>query len=305
MKERKMTKKGILLAAGILVLTTGAGAQMLTKEVNSDLQFIATLNNYYQSFQNVQNSLTMIQQNYERMQRAIQEAMTWDFSNIQWQRGTDPFSALTNANRAVSSLLENTQRAQNALNSETIMVNGNRYSLADLAGFGNAGKNLMAFGNDVADAANSLLQKTAAIWASDLSDVERKFIQSRYGLTAEAYKIVDDASQVVNDSLVRTVADVSSSIRYEAEREMNAGLAEVLQLLLSGGELTEKEIGQMQGALQGYTIQQLQTLTQSLQDYIGYAVLKDQQDRAVQQMKDEAAAKVSSESFRKGVNPNF
>ena len=293
-RRHKMNIKKIkkICMVGIFTVSAmSANAQMPvtapTLEATAWSQLIQMGYTFEQSCREVQNSLTMIQQNYERMQHALQEAMTWDFSNITWESGRDPFTALTNADRTVSSLLENVQRAQNALQSDTVLVNGNRYSLADLAGFGSTNKNMQTFKEDVAGQAESLLRKVAQEWAKTISKADAANLMSHYGLTPESYKICREASTLVDDSYKRTIASVMSSMAYDAEKSRSDEISAVLELMLRGGEITEKEIAQMQGALQGYTIQQLQTMTETLQSYISYSVLADQQEKSKEAMTQE------------------
>jgi len=265
--------------------------------------WIATLNLFYQGYDQIMSTLQLIDQNYQQFQQAIEEAKSWNFDEVEWDGDLDFRNELYSAGSQVNDLLTNVRQAKNALTTENITVNGSSFSLADIAGFGDDSKNIGSFADSVIAEQKSKLKEMSETLTKKMTPEEKAYIWSQYGISPENYYMLDPIKKETASKTAPVLAAAEINLKNVQENGIDEKQQAFMKKImnLQGGALTEKEIQQMSAAIGSMTLDQLQNLTSLLADYVGYTAWNDM----VKKNQEEAEKNSSAETFNKVDNVNF
>ena len=94
--------------------------------------WLTAIDTLYTNYDMIMNSITQIENQYKRIQQAIENAKGIDWENIQFDGDFDIRDDIKNANRRVNSLLSQANAIKDTLNTTIIQTDGSSYSLADI-----------------------------------------------------------------------------------------------------------------------------------------------------------------------------
>ena len=149
-----MKKKLLVIMTGLFLAVTNIHA---TGYPVFDISgWLTAIDQLYSQYDMVMNTITTIENQYQQIQQAVERAKSIDWENIRFDGDFDIRNDIRDANKRVNALLTQSRRIKETLTVQSIDCgNGNRYSLADLCGMGESGKN---FFTAVTDTENFMTQ---------------------------------------------------------------------------------------------------------------------------------------------------
>lgn len=258
-------KKRII--AVIVVCVFSAGSVFANWLVFDATNWLNAVDQLYKTYDMVMNQITMIEQNYQQIQHAYEQAKSWKFNEIKWDGDLDFRNEIMNATSQVDKQLNHIRKIRDTFNKKNLVVNGESYSLADLAGLGGSDKSMADYISDAMDEAKKNTDRAKNGLSYGLTEQQAQFLWSKYGLTPANYKMVHDAKSKLSDAaaVVLGEAETESDEMKKTEQERLQVVDNIMAQLGQEGELTDKELSQAQTFL-------LANLTKGIEDLKGRIV---------------------------------
>lgn len=238
-----------------------------TMPVFDATNWLNAIDQLYKTYDMVMNQITMIEQNYQQLQHAYEQAQSWKFNEIKWDGDLDFRNEIMNATSQVNKQYNHIRRMRDIFKEQNLVVNGNSYSLADLAGFNGSDKSMSDYISDAMDEAKKNAERAKNGLSYGITDRQAKFLWSKYGLSPANYQMVHDVKSMLakKASVVIGEAETENEEIKKAEQERLQVVDNIMAQLGQEAELTEKELSQAQAFL-------LANLTKTIEDFKGRIV---------------------------------
>lgn len=258
-------KKKIVLF--FLICVFPAGSLFANYPVFDATNWLNAIDQLYKTYDMVMNQITMIEQNYQQIQHAYEQAKSWKFNEIKWDGDLDFRNEIMNATSQVDKQLNHIRKIRDTFNKPNLVVNGKSYSLADLAGLGGSDKSMADYISDAMDEAKKNAERANNGLTYGLTDEQAQFLWSKYGLSPANYEMVHDAKSKLADAaaVVLGEAETENDEMKKTEQERLEIVDNIMAQLGQEGELTEKQLSQAQAFL-------LANLTKGIEDLKGRIV---------------------------------
>lgn len=234
-------------------------------------EFVTTLTQLYEMYDQTMNQIEMIRQKYEQMQFYIDRAANWNWQEIQWDGDLDFRNEITQATKQVNKQLTNIRKIKNSLTTNTVSWGGQSYSIASLAGINIDGQgNLEDFVKEGTSYYEDGFKKAAKVWEEGVPENEAQYIWAKYGLSPANYKMVRDVEKKLSETAALLIGNVEDSPeKKEIETEQMKIIENIMKMLQQEGA-TPDEIASVNAMLQEQTIFSLKDLQKSLEQAMGY-----------------------------------
>lgn len=272
--------------------------------------WLAAINEYYQTYDMVCNQITQIEQAYESFQQALEEAQSFNWKEIESDGNfLDIRDEIGSAVGQMNSMLNNVRKFRDVFCNKLVTVNGVSYSITDLCSRGNykEGTGIQGFVHSVKTEVERTARKMGNALKYGISDKEARYIWTKYGLSPQNYQMVRDtkayASKLVSGLLGESEQEWEE-VRKENEKRMRA-VEQLVTLIDKDGNLTQKEIGQVQTKLMGLTAKRIDELRHAMIKLTSYQAWKDAIDDQKEEAEQESNMEVQDEANRHNVQPIF
>jgi len=257
MKEiNKICKTIIVLFIMFMGFSVNLIAQTGVTPVFDSMSWLAEIENLYSTYDNVTNSLKMIQQNYEKMQHAIEEAKNLDWENIEWDGDFDFRNELTDVSAQVNRRLDRIRKAETFFTKEQINFGGQKFSLTDLMTV----EGRQNVSNAFKDANTNSYTKARDIWVNGLTAKQKRKIWRKYHVNPKTYYSVKIKEAMVQKAQVDIISKAQGELLNEEMIENQERINEVMKKIMKGG--TNKELAQYTALLQQLTAEKMDLLKQ-------------------------------------------
>ncbi len=230
-------KKIVLLLSMVIFNTTVSFAQ--TGIVHDPINNIPIVSNWltaidtlYTNYDMIMNSITQIENQYKRIQQAIENAKGIDWENIKFDGDFDIRDDIKNANRRVNSLLSQANAIKDTLNTTIIQTDSSSYSLADICGFGEDGKSFAACVEDVYGFMKDNVKSAAEAAVGNLTEEQEKAIWMKYGISPRNYYLVAQTSKLIRNSASSCIAKATDQAKELTRQENYAKQSAVVKAAL-------------------------------------------------------------------------
>lgn len=292
-------KKVRLLSILFIFMGISCFAQGMT--VFDPTNWLSGLDRLYATYDEIQNSLKRIQQNYERMQHAIQEAQSLDWENIEWDGDFDFRDELKQAGTQVNRRLNIIRKAEDCFQRKTIKFGKQSFSYADLM----TEEGWRSMGTAFEKSAENSYNQACDAWVGKLTEKQKAKIIRKYGITPRNYYRMRAREAVLQAEMTKIVGQAEQELQNEELTKNQEQMNAVIQKIMKGG--TQKEIAQYTALLQKLTIERMDLMKQQQQE-----ALKQQTEiemlskgkNAEEQTKKDVADSMAQDSPYKN-EPNF
>ncbi|WP_296029056.1 hypothetical protein [uncultured Treponema sp.] len=235
--------------------------------------WLAAIDQVYQGYDMVMNTITQIENQYNMIQQQVERAKSIDWDNISFDGDFDIRNDIRDATKRVNRLLTSARNIKKMMTTPSISCGNIKYSIADLCGISpnnqddlwENDKNLLTACRDYKQFMSETMQKTVSSLTDGLDEDQKKAIWVKYGISPQNYAFVQ---QSVN-SVKKQCSEVMAAATEEAKRMKLEEIAmknnTILQAALEGnldsnGNPTEAGIAEAQLRLQDQLSQQLAEL---------------------------------------------
>lgn len=258
--------------------------------------WLAAIDRFYQGYDQIMNTIQIIEQNYQQIQQAIEQAKSWSFEDLDFNDGNflenmDIRDEIQDATKQVNRQLNNVRKMRDTFCNENMTIGNKTFSMKDLAGLGEEGKGLIDIAKEAINMEKNDFKEAYKSLTTELSDDEKKAIWSKYGLSPQNFLMVQDADKKFREQAKAVMTEAHEEVQQmrETQRTTRAN-AIVKKIFDSSEDLTEKEIAQAEMLLQQLQGEQLTQFQQAVENSFAYLAWKDR--------RDEQLAKAQEEQFR-------
>lgn len=288
MSKRK--KRRILIAMTIILMlfsteSSFAQFQQPIQQVFDQLGWLAAIDRFYQGYDQIMNTLTMIEQNYQMLQQAYERAKSWSFESPEFNDGSflksfDIRDELQDAGKQINRELSNINQIRTSFVTKNISMNGHKYSLKDLAGLGDADRTWISLASDAAYVVKDTVRDAAIAFAKGVPKEKAMAIAEKYGVSPKNYALIQPISEMMQKATNAVLApanDLIEGIYNDATREQINLANDITKKLLAGtgADLTVTQATQTIGLLTKMNLDQLRELNRSLMAASSYSAWRD------------------------------
>ena len=191
--------------------------------------WLTAIDTLYSNYDMIVNTITQIENQYKAINQAIENAKGIDWENIRFDGDFDIRDDIKDANKRVNRLLSQANAIKDSLNTSIISVNGQSYSLADICGHGDEGKDFASCVSDVYGFMKGNMLQAAANAVGNLSEEQEKAIWAKYGISPKNYYLVAQASKLVRDKASTCIAATTDEARQMVREQKTASLNAIVQ----------------------------------------------------------------------------
>lgn len=211
--------------------------------------WLTAIDELYSNYDMVTNSITQIENQYKTINQAIENMKGIDWENIHFDGDFDIRNDIKDANKRVNRLLSQVNAIYDTLNTSIISVpGGTSYSIADLCGHGDEGKDFGTCVTDIYGHMKTSMLQAAAYAVGNLTEEQEKAIWQKYGISPKNYYLVAQASKQVRAKAEACIATTTEKARSMVRDAKYAALNTIVQAALeqktSDGTIPEGAINE-------------------------------------------------------------
>lgn len=303
MKKRICAVFAALASLGLYVPTTSFAAGYPVFDVSG---WLAAIDQLYQAYDMVNNTITQIENQYKSIQHSIEVAQSIDWDNIRFDGDFDIRNDIKDANRRVNRLLTQARNIKETITTPSINCGNVKYSIADLCGATTSDlwegrKNMLTAVSDYKYYMTTTMKSAVDDVVDGLDDDQRKAIWTKYGISPQNYVFCKQSADAVISAASKVMAKATDEAKeMTAEEKLakaNAIIEAALENVDSDGNPTMAGMTEANLHLSEDILEQLMDLGFSIND-IGNMVAAKMiaEDAEKQAAADENAEKAEIQS---------
>lgn len=275
----------LMLSAGIQVFASGL-------PVFDAANWLSSIEKFYQGYDQIMNTLQMIEQNYQQIQMAIEQAKSWKFEDLDFNDGNllenfDIRDEIQDATKQVNRQLNNVRKIRDTFEKENMQIGNKKFSMKDLAGLGDKDKTLIDIVKDTIVMEKNDFAAACEELTKQLTDEEKMVIWQKYGLSPQNFMMVKNLDQKMQKQVTTVMANANAKVEELRWGEDAAKTNAIIQKIFQGDDLTEKELAQSQLLLDKLNGEKLSQLQDALNNSFAWLAWKDRRDEQKRQLEQE------------------
>lgn len=275
------------------MLMLSAGIQVFANwPVFDAANWLSSIEKFYQGYDQIMNTLQMIEQNYQQIQMAIEQAKSWKFEDLDFNDGNllenfDIRDEIQDATKQVNRQLNNVRKIRDTFEKENMQIGNKKFSMKDLAGLGDKDKTLIDIVKDTIVMEKNDFAAACEELTRQLTDEEKMVIWQKYGLSPQNFMMVKSLDQKMQKQVTTVMANANAKVEELRWGEDAAKTNAIIQKIFQGDDLTEKELAQSQLLLDKLNGEKLSQLQDALNNSFAWLAWKDRRDEQKRQLEQE------------------
>ena len=237
-----------------LFLSYGPAAVFATGYPVFDVSgWLATIDQLYQAYDMVNNTITQIENQYNMIQQNIERAKSIDWDNVQFDGDFDIRNDIKDATKRVNKLLTSSRNIKQAMTTPSINCGNVKYSIADLCGATTSDmwegrKNMFTAISDYKYYMTSTMKSAVDDVVDGLDEKQKKAIWTKYGISPSNYAFIQHAHTGVLNAASNILANVAEEVVADKYEEAFLRTSNIIkactQTVDSNGNITEASLGE-------------------------------------------------------------
>lgn len=231
----------------------------------------------YQYYQQIQNTIEQVQNTYKQIEQAAQQMATINFDDLKnlgdnfSGMSDNPFEFITGVRNSAQDITKSVNKQMNKVNDlqdsltkKSIKFGDVDFSVADLCGAGDPGKNIVGFTQNAWDVTVKAGQDAVAGYTGNLTYKQKQKIMKQYGMSPKNYATLELANYQLSEALkksnlesteegisltLQNVMAEAEALKQAANNLPEGNINGQIQMLNSGLAQTEILMGNMWGTL--------------------------------------------------------
>lgn len=230
-----MKKKTVL--AAVLGLLFSHGLFATGYPVFDVSGWLAAIDQLYQAYDMVNNTITQIENQYKTIQQAVERAQSIDWDNITFDGDFDIRNDIKDANKRVNRLLTQARTIKNTITTPSINCGNVKYSIADLCGATSSDmwesrKNLLTAVSDYKYYMTSTMKTAVDDVVDGLDEKQKIAIWKKYGISPQNYVFTQQSVSAVMDAASKVMAKATDEARTLTAEERLAKANSIIEAAL-------------------------------------------------------------------------
>lgn len=267
--------KALVLALGIFC--AGASVSAQGYPVIDVANLVQSIESVYQYYQQIQNTIEQVQNTYRQIEQAAQQMQSINFSDLKnlgdnfSGMADNPFEFITGVRNSAQDITKSVNRQMNKVNDlqdsltkKSVKFGDVSFSVADLCGAGDPGKDLVGFAKNAWNVTVEAGNDAVAGYTGKLTYKQKQAIMKKYGMSPKNYATLQLANYQLSESLKKSnlesteegismrLGDVmadAEALKQAADKLPEGNINGQVQMLNSGLAQTEILIGKLWGSI--------------------------------------------------------
>lgn len=287
----------ILFLTVTVLLGTGLSAQGYP--VFDNMGLLAGIDRFYQGYDQLMNTITMIEQNYQQIEQAIKQAQSWSFEDLDFNDGNalvniDIRDEIADATKQVDRQMNNIRKIRDTFEKENMTIGGLTFSMKDLAGLGDKDKTMDKIIKEAIETEKNDFKEGFKKIALGVTEEEAQAIWAKYGLSPQNFIMVKAVDKKMQEVSANVFAGASETVQKMQFEEISGRTNPIVKKLLEDPDsVTEKDIQEadvLLGKLHGELLVNLQN---ALNQYAAYTAWKDRYEQTKKEAEEEDKRKTN------------
>ena len=287
----------ILFLTVTVLLGTALSAQGYP--VFDNMGWLSGIDRFYQGYDQIMNTLTMIEQNYQQIEQAIKQAQSWSFEDLDFNDGNilvniDSRDEIADATKQVDRQMNNIRKIRDTFEKENMTIGNVTFSMKDLAGLGDKDKTMDKIIKEAIETEKNDFKEGFKKIALGVTEEEAQAIWAKYGLSPQNFMMVKAVDKKMQEVSANVLAGASETVQKMQFEEISGRTNPVVKKLLEDPDsVTEKDIQQAEvllGKLHGELLVNLQN---ALNQYAAYTAWKDRYEQTKKEAEEEDKRKTN------------
>ncbi len=275
--------------------------------------WLTAIDQLYQQYDMVMNTITQIENQYQQIQQAVERAKSIDWDNIRFDGDFDIRNDIKDANKRVNKLLNQARQIKNTLTTPNIDCGNGLYSLADLCGMGSPDHNFFSACKDVESYMTDSMKFSIDAIEGNLTEKQKMMIWKKYGISPKNYLFVQQSVAQVKTQASKLMAKATDEAvqlqREEKIAKTNAIIQAAYAQTDSNGNMTEAAANEASLYLSQQVVDGLMSLEEAMDQMASLSAARmineenekqaEADEMAAEQRKQEAFDNKVPDSFRK------
>ena len=231
--------------------------------------WLTAIDQLYQQYDMVMNTITQIENQYQQIQQAVERAKSIDWDNIRFDGDFDIRNDIKDANKRVNKLLNQARQIKNTLTTPNIDCGNGRYSLADLCGMGSPDHNFFSACKDVESYMTDSMKFSIDAIEGNLTEKQKMMIWKKYGISPKNYLFVQQSVAQVKTQASKLMAKATDEAvqlqREEKIAKTNAIIQAAYAQTDSNGNMTEAAANEASLYLSQQVVDGLMSLEEAIE----------------------------------------
>lgn len=263
-----MKTKRKLAAILVSIILTASDISATGYPVFDVSGWLTAIDQLYQQYDMVMNTITQIENQYRQIQHAVERAKSIDWDNIRFDGDFDIRNDIRDANRRVNKLLNQARIIGNTITTPTIDCGYGRYSLADLCGMNGSDHNFFSAVETMGNYMTDNMSGTIKNIESGLTQKQRVSIWRKYGISPRNYLFVQQSVAQVKSQASKAIAKATDEAveltREERIARTNAIIEAAYSQTDSDGNMTDSAAAEASLYLAQQTVDGLLALEEAM-----------------------------------------
>lgn len=273
--------------------------------------WITAIDTLYSNYDMIMNTITQIENQYRAINQAIENAKGIDWENIRFDGDFDIRDDIKDANKRVNRLLAQANAIKDTLNTSIINVGGQSYSLADICGHGDEGKDFASCVEDVYGYMKDNMLQAAASAVGNLSEEQEKAIWQKYGISPKNYYLVAQTSKLIRDKasvcIAATTDEARAMVRDEKIAKLNTIVKAAMEAKTTDGTIPEGALEEASMLASQMMVDECISLREAIENASAATAQKliAEENQKEAEASEKLAAEKSSEILDSNIPGNF
>ena len=204
--------------------------------------WLAAIDEVYQGYEQIMNTITQIENQYNMIQQQVERAKSIDWNNISFDGDFDIRNDIRDATKRVNRLLTSARNIKKMMTTPSISCGNVKYSIADLCGInpnnldGNPENdvNLLTACRDYSYFMKDSMKTAVKNVTEGLTEEQRKAIWVKYGISPQNYIFVQQSVNSLRSQCSEVMAEATEEARQMKLEELALKNNTILQAALEG-----------------------------------------------------------------------
>jgi hypothetical protein len=301
MKEISKKFYGFLVAAVVLCVQNIYATGYPVFDISG---WLAAIDQIYQAYDMVENTITQIEQQYEAIQKQVERAKSIDWDNIKFDGDFDIRNDIRDANKRVNKLLTSARNIRNLCTTPSISIGDAKYSISDLCGTSDSDRNLWTAATEYGNYMSSSMKTAMKNIVEDMSDADKKKIYAKYGISPQNYVFAQQTAEMLKKQISNRITEASEEaeqMKFEERiSQRNSIIEAAYETLDQDGNMSEGAAAQAQIHMLDALCSQMDELNRSIDEGIAQTSYKMLQEQQMAEQKADEQAQRNEEDYYRG-----
>lgn len=267
--------------------------------VIDNANLIQAIDQVYSMHEQVQNTITQIENQYRQIQQAVEKAKSIDWSSIRFDGDFDIRNDIKDATSRVGAIQQQALNIKSILNKPSFSAGSFRYSIADLCGANENGQNVETVAKGLFGYFSENMKNIGKSLVGQLTPTQRRAVRRKYGIPPETIFAINQTTEQIKANTTKAISEATEEAKQMKLQDALARSNNIIQAALettdSDGNPTQGGMDQANLLLTQQLVEELTKLQTNVNDVTSLVAQKINAEQAEKSETEEAETQMQAQ----------